>query len=192
MSKRTKKRNSKLENRNPLTEKTKLETRKSKLGVPFRRANFEFPVSNFQFRASSPVTQSPDRTITNVLFVCFGNACRSQIAEALANHLGQDRIRAWSAGAYPLGWIPSETGEVLEEKGISLNEHRTKGLKNVPLAEMDVVVEMEAGIVGALPGNFKGRLIAWDIPDPFNGDLEVFRTVRDLIERHVSALLAEL
>ncbi len=134
----------------------------------------------------------PSNRPVNVLFVCFGNACRSQIAEALANHLGHDRVRAWSAGAYPLGWIPSETRDVLEEKEISLNGHRTKGLKNVPLAEMDVVVEMEPGVIGTLPENFKGRLIAWDIPDPFNGELEVFRTVRDLIERHVSALLAEL
>src|SRR5215471_12805483 len=94
------------------------------------------------------MTQSSDPQITNVLFVCFGNACRSQMAEALANHLGHDRVRAWSAGAYPLGWIPSETREVLEEKGISLDGHRTKGLENIPLAEMDLVVEMEPGVVG--------------------------------------------
>jgi arsenate reductase (thioredoxin) len=130
--------------------------------------------------------------LTNILFVCFGNACRSQIAEALANHLSHDRVRAWSAGAYPLGWIPSETREVLEEKGISLDGHHTKGLKNILLAEMDVVVEMEPGVVGALPENFKGRIIEWDIPDPFRGDLQVFRTVRDLIEQQVKGLLAEL
>ena len=108
------------------------------------------------------------------------------------NHLGHDRVRAWSAGAYPLGWIPFETREVVEEKGISLDGHRTKGLNNIPLAEMDVVVEMEPGVVGALPDNFKGRVIEWDIPDPFSGDLQVFRAVRDLIEQRVKALLAEL
>ncbi len=136
--------------------------------------------------------QSPPPPITNVLFVCFGNACRSQIAEALANHLGHDRVRAWSSGAHPLGWIPSETRDVLEEKGISFGGHRTKGLENLPLSEMDVVVEMEAGVVGTLPKDFKGLVIEWHIPDPFGGDLEVFRTVRDLIERHVNMLLAEL
>jgi arsenate reductase len=114
------------------------------------------------------------------------------MAEALVNHLGHDRVRAWSAGAYPLGWIPFETREVVEEKGISLDGHRTKGLNNIPLAEMDVVVEMEPGVVGALPDNFKGRVIEWDIPDPFSGDLQVFRAVRDLIEQRVKALLAEL
>jgi arsenate reductase (thioredoxin) len=141
------------------------------------------------------MTQSPDhpkgRPI-NVLFVCFGNACRSQMAEALANHLGRDSVQALSAGAHPLGWIPSETHDVLDEKGISLEGHRSKGLKDVPLSEMDLVVEMEAGVAGTLPEKFKGRLIEWDIPDPFSGDVEAFREVRDLIEEHVNAFLAEL
>jgi protein-tyrosine-phosphatase len=127
-----------------------------------------------------------------VLFVCFGNACRSQMAEALTNHLGRDSVQALSAGTHPLGWIPSATYHVLDEKGISLDSHRSKGLKDVPISDMDVVVEMEAGLVGALPENFKGRLMAWDIPDPFTEDVEAFRSVRDLIEEHVKALLAEL
>jgi arsenate reductase len=143
-------------------------------------------------RNPSPVTQFPDHPVPNVLFVCFGNACRSQIAEALANHLGRGSVRAFSAGAHPLGWVPSETHDVLDEKGISLEGHRSKSLKDVPLSEMDVVVELEAGLVGKLPENFKGRLIEWDIPDPFAEDVAVFRAVRDLIEEHVNALLAEL
>jgi len=141
------------------------------------------------------MTQSPDRPkgqLVNVLFVCFGNACRSQMAEALTNYLGGDSVHALSAGSHPLGWIPSETRDVLNEKGISLEGHQSKGLKDVPLGEMDVVVEMEAGLVGTFPKKFNGRLIEWDIPDPFNGDVEVFRTVRDLIEERVNALLAEL
>jgi protein-tyrosine-phosphatase len=81
---------------------------------------------------------------------------------------------------------------VLDEKGISLEGHRSKSLKDVPLSEMDVVVELEAGLVGKLPENFKGRLIEWDIPDPFAEDIAVFRAVRDLIEEHLNALLAEL
>ena len=57
----------------------------------------------------------------NLLFVCVGNSCRSQMAEALARHLGQDRVRAWSAGSNPLGEIVPLTFDVLKEKGISLD-----------------------------------------------------------------------
>jgi arsenate reductase (thioredoxin) len=161
----------------------------------FPISSFPFPISSFHFPVSRAMAQSPDRPKTHpvkILFVCFGNACRSQMAEALANHLGRDSVQALSAGAHPLGWIPSETRDVLDEKGISLEGHRSKGLKDVPLSEIDIVVEMEAGVVGTLPEIFKGRIIEWDIPDPFSGDVEVFRAVRDLIVEHVNALLAEL
>ena len=125
----------------------------------------------------------------NVLFVCVGNSCRSQMAEALANHLGQGRVRAWSAGSNPLGEIAPLTFDVLKEKGISLDGHWSKGLKDVPVAEMDIVVGMGCEVVCPVPVGFKGRVIEWNIPDPYGGEIESYRSVRDLIERQVAALL---
>ena len=125
----------------------------------------------------------------NVLFVCVGNSCRSQMAEALANHLGQGRVRAWSAGSNPLGEIVPLTFDVLKEKGISLDGQWSKGLKDVPVAEMDIVVGMGCEVVCPVPVGFKGRVIEWNIPDPYGGEIESYRSVRDLIERQVAALL---
>lgn len=127
-----------------------------------------------------------------VLFVCLGNSCRSQMAEALANHLGQGKVCAWSAGSTPLGIILSETHEVLKEKGITLEGHWSKGLKEVPVAEMDVVVGMGCEVECPVPTGFKGRVIEWNIPDPYGRNLAYFRGVRDRIERQVTMLLAEL
>jgi len=135
---------------------------------------------------------SAERRPPNILFVCVGNSCRSQMAEALANHLGQGRVRAWSAGSHPLGAITPETYEVLSEKGISLDGHWSKGLKDVPVAEMDVVVGMGCDVVCPAPSGFQGRVIEWNIPDPFGRELEFFHSVRDLIERQVKTLLADL
>jgi len=126
------------------------------------------------------------------LFICFGNACRSQMAEALANQLGAGRVQAFSAGTHPLGVISQETRAVLGEQGMTLDGHSSKGLRDVPISEMDVVVEMGAGVKCPLPADFKGRLIQWQIPDPFSLDREFFRDVRDLIEREVRKLLADL
>ncbi len=138
------------------------------------------------------MTQSPKFSPVQILFVCLGNACRSQMAEALANHLGQGNVRAWSAGSVPLGIIISETYDVLKEKGIGLDGHWSKGLKDVPVADMDVVVGMGCEVECPVPTGFKGRVIEWNIPDPYGRDLAYFRGVRDRIERQVIALLAEL
>ncbi len=127
-----------------------------------------------------------------VLFVCLGNSCRSQMAEALANHLGRGRVRGWSAGSRPLGYILPETGEVLREKGIVLDGHRSKGLNDVPVADMDIVVGMGCEVECPVPAGFRGRVIEWNIPDPYGHDLAFFRSVRDLVRKQVAALLYEL
>ncbi len=114
------------------------------------------------------------------------------MAEALANHLGRGCIRAWSAGSHPLGTILPETHEVLREKGIELEGHWSKGLKDVPLAEMDIVVGMGCDVACPVPVGFKGRVIEWNIPDPYNQGLVFFRSVRDLIQRQVAALLDDI
>jgi protein-tyrosine-phosphatase len=130
--------------------------------------------------------------MVKVLFVCYGNSCRSQIAEALANQLGEGKVCAFSAGTHPLGVISQETRAVLREKGIGLDEHWSKGLRDVPISEMDVVVEMGNEVKCPLPADFKGRLIQWGIPDPYFLDRAFFRDVRDLIESEVRRLLADL
>ena len=131
-----------------------------------------------------------ERAPLNVLFVCYGNACRSQMAEAFASHLGEGRVRAWSAGSRPFGSILAETYTVLAEKGISLDGHRSKGLEDVPVAQMDIVVTMGCEVECPVPKNFKGRVVEWEIDDPFGMDLDYFRSVRDTIELQVEGLLA--
>ena len=113
------------------------------------------------------------------------------MAEAFANHLGKGEVRAFSAGSHPLGKILPETREVLREKGVSLDGHWSKGLNDVPLAEMDVVVGMGCEVQCPVPVGFKGRVVEWNIPDPYARDGEFFRSVRDLIERQVKNLLSE-
>src|SRR5690348_4870988 len=89
----------------------------------------------------------------NVLFVCFGNACRSQMAEALANHFGGGWVRAWSAGSHPLGHILKETRVVLNERGVSTEGQFSKGLDEISMEQMDVVVTMGCEVDCPLPGD---------------------------------------
>ena len=137
------------------------------------------------------MTQSINPPV-KILFVCIGNACRSQMAEAWANHFGKGRVQASSAGLYPLGSIAEDTETVMREKGISLDGQWSKRLRDVPVAEMDVVVGMGCEVDCPVPVGFKGRVVEWEIPDPFGEGIDTFRNVRDMIERQVLDLLAEL
>ncbi|HXW15429.1 MAG TPA: arsenate reductase ArsC [Terriglobia bacterium] len=127
-----------------------------------------------------------------ILFVCIGNACRSQMAEAWANYFGTGRVQAHSAGLYPFGSIAEDTYKAMSERGISLDGQCSKGLRDVAVAEMDVVISMGHEIEYPVPEGFRGRLVEWNIPDPFARGIESFRNVRDMIERQVLSLLADL
>ena len=127
-----------------------------------------------------------------ILFVCIGNSCRSQMAEAWANHFGSGKVQASSAGSHPLGEITADTYTVMREKGVSLDGQWSKGLRDVPVAEMDVVVGMGCEVECPVPAGFRGRVVEWNIADPYARGIDSFRNARDLIERQVQALLAEL
>lgn len=114
------------------------------------------------------------------------------MAEAFANQLGRGRVRASSAGSAPLGRILPLTYAVMKEKGLTLDGQRSKGLAEVQVMEMDIVVGMGCEVVCPVPAGFKGRRIEWNIPDPYGHDASFYSSVRDLIERQVKALVGEL
>ncbi len=125
-----------------------------------------------------------------VLFVCVENACRSQIAEAFARQYGQDRITAYSAGSRPRGQVDAQATAVMKERGLDLSRHASKGLSDLPQVTWDAIVTMGCG--DACPALPATRRLDWQIPDPARQPLEVYRQVRDTIERAVKALISEL
>ena len=137
---------------------------------------------------SQPTTREP----LNILFVCIGNSCRSQMAEALANKTSRKGVRVWSAGTFPLGEIIPETYTALRERGITLDGQWSKGLRDVAVEKMDVVVEMGSEVHCSVPPGFKGRVVEWNIPDPYGHDAEYFRRVCDLVDQEVRNLLDDL
>ena len=62
----------------------------------------------------------------NVLFLCTGNSARSIIAEALLNHMGRGRFRAFSAGSFPKGEVHPMALNVLETADLPTSGLRSK------------------------------------------------------------------
>jgi arsenate reductase len=128
--------------------------------------------------------------VKRVLFVCVENSNRSQMAEAFARLHGGGRIEAYSAGSRPSGHVNPKAVEAMRERGYDLAAHGSKSLADIPDAEYDAAVTMGCG--DECPLVRARRREDWQIPDPRDLGPEEFRQVRDLIERKVRELLADL
>jgi len=112
----------------------------------------------------------PDR-VYNVLFLCTGNSARSILGEALLNHVGEGRFRAFSAGSTPKGQVHPLTLDVLRRVGIS-----TEGLRSKPWDEfatpdaprMDFVFTVCDNAAGEVCPIWPGQPMTahWGIEDP--------------------------
>jgi len=124
-----------------------------------------------------------------VLFVCIGNAFRSQMAEAFANAYGRDVVLAESAGLAPMMAVPEPTKTVMREKGIDMDGHFPKALVHMDLKSYDLIVNMSGVPVHAPQGV---ELLVWNVGDPVGAKEQRVREVRDEIEQLVTGLLIRL
>ena len=131
-----------------------------------------------------------DASKKRILFVCVENSNRSQMAEAFARMHGSEKVEAYSAGSRPSGVVNPKAIAAMQEKGYDLTRHRSKTLEEIPDGEYEVAVSMGCG--DACPLVQAKRRVEWEIPDPKTLPPDVFRSVRDLIERQVLELLGSL
>ena len=82
---------------------------------------------------------APDKL--KILFLCTGNSCRSQMAEAWARNLKGDVIEAYSAGTEPRGVDPRAV-QVMAEKGIDISHQRSKSVTELGDLEFDYVITL--------------------------------------------------
>jgi arsenate reductase len=118
-----------------------------------------------------------------VAFICTHNACRSQIAEALAKHAGFEGYEFYSAGSVPQERIDPDAVRIMKEKyGIDMSRQYSKTIKDIP--EPDIAISMGCGV--GCP--FIGRAFDddWGLEDPTGKPDEKYIKVIDAIKEKLA------
>jgi len=157
----------------------------SRIDVPVPKNVPQKPASTPPAPAPSPKSAP---TKKRVLFVCIGNSCRSQMAEAFARAYGADIMQVQSAGVSPATYIAPLTKQTLGERNLTIDDHFPKGMDLMRRQQFDVVVNM-SGFPVSLPG---ARVIEWTVPDPIGQTESFYRTVATQIEGLVMRLIMDL
>ncbi len=130
-----------------------------------------------------------------VLFLCTGNSCRSQMAEAIVNASFNQTWDAYSAGTKPAGYIHPNTLKVLAEIGID-HQGRSKSVDELQNQNFDLIVTVCDDAAEECPVWLgKGKRVHIGFPDPAKASgspeeiLDVFRSIRDDIHNQIGQLL---
>jgi arsenate reductase len=125
-----------------------------------------------------------------VLFLCTGNSCRSQMAEAIVNSRLGERWEAFSAGTKSAGYVHPKALAALVEIGI-LHEGRSKSVDEFLGKDFDLVVTLCDSAARECPAWLgKGKRVHHSYPDPSEtDDMKDFRKVRDAMENEIISLL---
>jgi arsenate reductase (thioredoxin) len=139
-----------------------------------------------------------DPSRKTILFLCTGNAARSQMAEALARLDHGESVEVVSAGSHPAGMVHPGAVRAIAELGPDISGARSKSADEFRDTDFDVVVTVcdSAALDCPFWPNAK-RLEHWSIEDPsFERDPVLrhqrFLEVRDDLRQRIAALVEEL
>ena len=131
----------------------------------------------------------------NIIFICTGNACRSQIAHGLLESMAGDKFEVFSAGSYPSQVHPMSI-KVMEEIGIDISNHKSNLVNDYLTTGIEIAITVcdNANITCPIfPGNVKR--LHWSINDPFKGldfddnEIQSFRETREEIKERIIRFL---
>jgi arsenate reductase (thioredoxin) len=139
----------------------------------------------------------------NVLFLCTHNSARSILAEALLNHMGEGRFKAYSAGSSPRdNQKPNPLGlQVLQNAGIAIDGLRSKTWDEFATPDapaMDLIITVCDNAAGEVCPIWPGHPATahWGYPDPSEGDgtpaekLDAFRHTLQALKQRLALLIS--
>ena len=136
----------------------------------------------------------------NILVLCTGNSCRSQMAEGWLRHWAGERFNVYSAGTKPAEQTHPSAVRVMAEAGIDIAGQRPKNLTQylgkLPVRYLIIVCDKaNATCPSIFPGMFSRLSWPFDDPDEYRGSaaerIVEFRRVRDEIRDRIEDWLAD-
>lgn len=102
------------------------------------------------------------------LFICTGNCCRSQMAEALLRHIGGDRFNAHSAGAEPSGFVHPLVIETMHRMNVSTEGQYSKSWNELADDRYDIIITLCDYAADQPCPTWPGHPATahWGLPDP--------------------------
>lgn len=133
-------------------------------------------------------------TPRKILFVCFGNLCRSPMAAGFFNAAVRgNSIAAESAGVGAMGGASPSLLAVLEMKrrGIDIKPHRARNITSIDPTSFETVIALDREVAALFLTAFPDYrdLRIWEIPDPYGGSAGQYRQAADRILANVEELL---
>lgn len=134
----------------------------------------------------------------NIMFLCTGNSCRSQMAEGFARKFGKGILEPYSAGLDPAG-LNERAVKVMKEARIDISNQQSKSIDIDLLKKMDVIITLcdnAAESCPWIPPEIKR--IHWSIKDPAKATgtedeiMNEFRRARDEIERRLKVFISQV
>ena len=130
-----------------------------------------------------------------ILFVCTGNACRSQMAEGWARHFGGEQVAVASAGIEAHGINPKAVA-VMQEAGVDISTQTSQRIDPKMVSETNIVVTVCDHAKNSLPPLPEScRQYHWSLPDPAKAVgtkkqiAQQFRNVRDDLKQRVKTVI---
>lgn len=125
--------------------------------------------------------------IDSLLFVCYGNTCRSPIAEGLAKKMLPKKIGIESAGLSPVfeGAVEEVVRIMKDSFNVDISTHRTRSVAEVELEHFTYIIVLDAAVCEILRYRYpllQHRMVLWDIADPFGQNREAYKKTAEKIQ----------
>ena len=132
-----------------------------------------------------------------ILFVCYGNKCRSPMAVGIAKRMLKGIAHVKSAGIAAWGSNASEEAiKVMKnEFGIDISDHNPTDVKNLSLNNFDYIVTMDSYIDTIIKKSYpieSNKIVSWNINDPYGKSIDDYKKCAKILQNHIKNLLTKI